>query len=84
MRLNHIDRPPLGDINATILALCAASADADEADADAIVRAEHPPRPPGHDRRRRERRGGRELTPAHLIPVRSHEALLGPTVGVRR
>jgi signal transduction histidine kinase len=29
MRLSHIDRPPLGDINATILALCAAGADAD-------------------------------------------------------
>jgi len=24
MRLSHIDRPPLGDLNATILALCAA------------------------------------------------------------
>ena len=23
MRLSHIDRPPLGDLNATILALCA-------------------------------------------------------------
>jgi signal transduction histidine kinase len=29
MRLSHIDRPPLGDLNATILALCAASADTD-------------------------------------------------------
>ena len=24
MRLSHIDRPPLGDLNATILALCSA------------------------------------------------------------
>jgi hypothetical protein len=24
MRLSHIDRPPLGDLNATMLALCAA------------------------------------------------------------
>jgi len=29
MRLGHVDRPPLGDINGTILSLCAASADAD-------------------------------------------------------
>ena len=25
MRLSHVDRPPLGDLNATILALCAAN-----------------------------------------------------------
>lgn len=29
MRLSHIDRPPLGDINATILSLCAASPETD-------------------------------------------------------
>ena len=29
MRLSHIDRPPLGDISATILSLCAASAETD-------------------------------------------------------
>jgi anti-sigma regulatory factor (Ser/Thr protein kinase) len=27
MRLSHIDRPPVGDINATILTLCAAASD---------------------------------------------------------
>jgi hypothetical protein len=25
MKLSHVDRPPLGDLNATILALCAAN-----------------------------------------------------------
>jgi len=29
MRLSHIDRPPLGNINATVLSLCAASPDTD-------------------------------------------------------
>src|SRR5208283_3467233 len=29
MRLSHVDRPPLGDLNATIFALCAANPDAD-------------------------------------------------------
>lgn len=29
MRLSHIDRPPLGDLNATILTLCAARPDVD-------------------------------------------------------
>jgi hypothetical protein len=29
MRLSHIDRPPLGDLNSTVLALCAANPHAD-------------------------------------------------------
>ncbi|MCX7885956.1 MAG: ATP-binding protein [Verrucomicrobiae bacterium] len=29
MRLSHVDRPPLGDLNATVLALCAANPAAD-------------------------------------------------------
>jgi hypothetical protein len=29
MRLSHVDRPPLGDLNATIFALCAVNQDAD-------------------------------------------------------
>lgn len=29
MRFSHVDRPPLGDLNATILALCVAGPDAD-------------------------------------------------------
>ncbi len=29
MRLSHVDRPPLGDLEATILALCAANPDVD-------------------------------------------------------
>ena len=29
MRLSHIDRPPLGDLNATVLTLCAAGAEVD-------------------------------------------------------
>lgn len=29
MRLSHVDRPPLGDLNATILALCAAERSVD-------------------------------------------------------
>jgi signal transduction histidine kinase len=29
MRLSHIDRPPLGDLNATVLALCATNPDVD-------------------------------------------------------
>ncbi len=29
MRLSHVDRPPLGDLNATIFALCAVNPDAD-------------------------------------------------------
>lgn len=29
MRFSHVDRPPLGDLNATILALCAACPDVD-------------------------------------------------------
>lgn len=29
MRLSHVDRPPLGDLNSTVLALCAANPDVD-------------------------------------------------------